>query len=383
MAQNVNNYNQKLDSVYYGSAVERLQYDDRYNCTQIQYVYYNYGQEVVFSTHDFAYDNENHVVRDEYVDMTGVYNLYENTYNEQGLVTQKIRTMKHYDQLITVYKYTFDYDDEGNLLMTKGFDTNENNEWIESYRNEYHYREDGLLVAIKHYRYYSSGDSWLNEVTDYYYNEQGLCVEKTTSDGYEMTAKVLYTYDESGRITSETKMRLEEWELVFTEKTEWEYDAEGNCTNLIYFKYDQYNGIWLFFSSFQYTYDLSYPINGIAGFSTYWDNSRFEPNYKVLNYQKLDDYGNSYTVTFHYSETMGIEENNENRVCIWPNPVSEMLHFDIENLQQVEILTLDGKLVLTSKNTNSICVSSLTQGCYLLKITQSDGIISSQKFVKE
>ena len=187
LAQNVNNYTQKLDSVCYGSAVERLQYDERLNCTQIKYVYDDYGQEEVFSTHNFAYDNENRVVRDEYIEMTGVYNLYENTYNEQGLITQRIRTMKNYDELMGLYKYTYEYDNEGNLLMTKGFNMDENNEWIESYKNEYLYREDGLLVAMKHYLYYSSGDSWLYEVTDYYYNEEGLCVEKTTTRGeYEV-----------------------------------------------------------------------------------------------------------------------------------------------------------------------------------------------------
>lgn len=187
LAQNVNNYTQKLDSVCYGSAVERLQYDDRFNCTQIKYVYDDYGQEVVFSTHNFAYDNENRVVRDEYIEMTGVYNLYENTYNEQGLVAQRIRTMKNYDELMGVYKYTYEYDAEGNLLMNKGFGMNEANEWIESYRNEYHY-EDGLLISTKHYR---TGNPMPDQVTNYSYNEQRLCVETTTSQGSDVVAKTI------------------------------------------------------------------------------------------------------------------------------------------------------------------------------------------------
>ena len=378
-AQNVNNYNQKLDSVYYGNGVERLQYDDRYNCTKIQLVEYGVnGQEIVFSTKEYTYDELNRVIRDEYTEMTGFYNLYEDSYNEQGLVAQKIRTMKYHDEYVEIYKYTYEYDTNGNLLIHKGYWLEDNNEWTESYRHEYFYA-DGLLVTIKRY---SSTSNW-NNVTNYYYNEQGLCVEKITKNGSEVTDKVLYTYEESGRKTSETKMSLEEQELVFTKKTEWEFDAEGNCANLTYFEYNKYDENWLFFSSFQYAYDLSNPINGIAGFSTYWDNSRFEPKYKILNYQKLDYNEYSYTVTFHYSETTGVEENSGNLVCIWPNPVSEMLHLDIENPKQVEILTLDGKLVLTSKNANPICVSGLSQGCYLLKITLSDGNMSFQKFVKE
>ena len=381
-AQDANNFIQKLDSVCYGSAVERLQYDDRFNCTQIKYVYDDYGQEVVFSTHNFAYDNENRVVRDEYIEMTGVYNLYENTYNEQGLVTQRIRTMKNYDELIEVYKYTYEYDAEGNLLTNKGFGMNENNEWTESYRNEYLYREDGLLITMNHYLYYSSGGSWLYEVTEYYYNEDGLCVEKaTTRGGYEVISKTLYTYDESGFLTSETKMDVWDGVLDFDEKKEYEFDAEGNCISCTYFEFNKYHETWLFEYSIEYSYDLAFPANDIAGLLTYWNN--FEPNFKVLYYKSTDYDFNTKIITFHYSETTGIEENMGRRVSIWPNPVSDLLNIEVEDLQQVEILTLDGKLVMTTKGSNAIAINTLAQGCYMLKVTHSDGRVSIQKFVKK
>ena len=390
LAQNVNNYTQKLDSVCYGSAVERLQYDERLNCTQIKYVYDDYGQEEVYSTHNFAYDNENRVVRDEYIEMTGVYNLYENTYNEQGLITQRIRTMRNYDELMGLYKYTYEYDTEGNLLTTKGFNINENNEWIESYRNEYLYREDGLLVAMKHYISYISGDSWLYEVTDYYYNEEDLCIEVAKHRGETDTiAKTLYTYDETGHKSSEIKM-LEEFDtLAFKEKTEWEYDMDGNCIKTTCFGYYNSTETWLFIASYEYNYNYESSTTDIAGLLTYWNNSyfdnSFEPAFKILNCQAtdLEGVGVSNTTTFHYSENTGIGENPEKQVGIWPNPVLDMLNIGVEDLQQVEIFTLDGKLVLFSNSKNSLCVSGLAEGCYLLKVTQADGSICFQRFVKE
>ena len=378
-AQNANNFIQKLDSVCYGSAVERLQYDDRFNCTQIKYVYDDYGQEVVFSTHNFAYDNENRVVRDEYVEMTGVYNLYKNTYNEQGLVVERIRTMKNYDELIGVYKYTYEYDAVGSLLLDKGFWLNDDNEWDESYRKVYLY-EEGLLVLVNRYNF---GDSTPYESTSYIYNEQRLCIEKTTTRGYEVISKTLYTYDESGLLTSETKMDERDGILDFDEKEEYEYDAEGNCISRTYFEFNRYNETWLFVSSIEYAYDLAFPANGIAGLLTYWNNSVFEPNFKVLYYKSTDYDFNTKIITFHYSETNGIEENMGRRVSIWPNPVSDLLNIEAEGLQQVEILTLDGKLVMTTKGSNAITINTLAQGCYLLKVTHSDGRVSFQKFVKK
>jgi len=388
-AQDANNFIQKLDSVCYGSAVERLQYDDRYNCTQIKYVYENYGQEVVLSTHNFAYDNENRVVRDEYIDMTGVYNLYESTYNEQGLVAQRIRTMKYFDELVEVYKYTYEYDTEGKLLTNKGFSVNENNEWTASYRNEYIYREDGLLITMKHYLYYSSGDSWLYEVTEYYYNEDGLCVEKTTTRGeYEVVAQTLYDYDDEGYLTTETKLTPIDGLLVETGMALIDYYPTRDVQ--LYTYYDNYNansGLWESMTTHFLDYDSAISTNHIAGILTYWDNTflgkAFTPSHKILRYETDDINENHTTMTFHYSETTAVGENSKNQMSVWPNPVHEMLHLNVEDLQQVEVFTLDGKLVLSSKNTDSICVSGLAEGCYLLKVTQADGSTCFQKFVKE
>lgn len=392
LAQNVNNYTQKLDSVCYGSAVEQLQYDERLNCTQIKYVYDDYGQEEVFSTHNFAYDNENRVVRDEYIEMTGVYNLYENTYNEQGLITQRIRTMKNYDELMGLYKYTYEYDNEGNLLMTKGFNMDENNEWIESYKNEYLYREDGLLVAMKHYLYYSSGDSWLYEVTDYYYNEEGLCVEKTTTRGeYEVISQTLYTYDDEGYLIKEIKLTPIDGLLIDTEMAEILYNPTRDIE--FYTFYTNYNntngGLWEDMTTHFLDYDSAISTSNIAGILTYWDNTflflskAFTPAHKVLRYETENLDENHTTKTFHYSEITAVDENNEKRLCVWPNPVHETLHFDLEDLQQMEVFTLDGNLVLSSKGMNSLCVSGLAEGCYLLKVTKADGSTCFQRFVKE
>jgi hypothetical protein len=109
----------------------------------------------------------------------------------------------------------------------------------------------------------------------------------------------------------------------------------------------------------------------------------FTPAHKVLRYETEDLDENHTTKTFHYSEITAVNENNEKHLCVWPNPVHETLHLDLEDLQQMEVFTWDGKLVLSSKGMNSLCVSGLAEGCYLLKVTQSDGSTCFQKFEKE
>ena len=321
--------------------------------------------------------------------MTGVYNLYENTYNEQGLVAQRIRTMKNYDELIGAYRYTYEYDAEGNLLTDKGFSMNENNEWTESYRNEYLYRENGWLVRMKHYLYYSSGDSWLYEVTEYYYNEDGLCVEKTTTRGeYEVVAQTLFDYDDEGYLTTETKLTPIDGLLIETGMAIIDYYPTRDVQFYTY--YDNYNissGLWESMTTHFLDYDSAISTNNIAGILTYWGNTFlgkvFTPAYKILRYETMDLDENLTTRIFHYSGTTAVGENSENQMCVWPNPAHELLHFDAEDLQQVEFYTMDGKPVMTTKGSNAISLNTLAQGCYLLKVTHSDGRVSFQKFVKK
>lgn len=69
---------------------------------------------------------------------------------------------------------------------------------------------------------------------------------------------------------------------------------------------------------------------------------------------------------------------------IYPNPVSEVLTIDSEaEVSSAQVFDLTGKEVLQFSNTNQINVSQLSNGVYLLKIYDTKGKFSVQKFVKE
>jgi hypothetical protein len=79
--------------------------------------------------------------------------------------------------------------------------------------------------------------------------------------------------------------------------------------------------------------------------------------------------------------TQGIDDVEANGVALYPNPAHNMLHIDAEGMQQVQILDINGRLVLT-QSARDINVSSLTNGVYIVRVITSNGV-STNKFVKE
>ncbi|MGJ8762290.1 MAG: T9SS type A sorting domain-containing protein, partial [Polaribacter sp.] len=69
-------------------------------------------------------------------------------------------------------------------------------------------------------------------------------------------------------------------------------------------------------------------------------------------------------------------------VKVYPNPVENQLFFSAkETLNKVEIFNLLGKKVLSTTNTKSIDVSSLSKSVYLVKISSNKGT-ATKKLVK-
>lgn len=410
-AQN-NRFVQKLDSVHYGTAVERLQYDDRYNCTQLQLVFYSYGESLVYSTTKLDYDENNRVIKEEYdaSESTGLHHIYVISYNEKGLVSERIHTEMYDNLLNRVHKYTYEYDENGNTLKDNSFSLNDNGEWVENYRRDFFY-ENALLVRMERY---NSGSSTPDVIKTYTYNEQGLCLEITTTSGssvqskvtytydendncIEITttngssvvvAKVMYTYDEWGNRTSEIKMTNEYGPLNYISKTESSFDMNGNCLNYAEYDYYDTNGSWILWISDEITYEPA--DDNIAGVEDYikysenWRGFRFNHNYKIVNYQETYESGNVDTTTFYYSSTTDLAENTESKMFIYPNPATELLSVNVEGLQQVEVYAMDGRRMMSlEKGFESINVCQLAKGCYLIKATMADGSAITKKFVKQ
>ncbi|MGE0562359.1 MAG: LamG-like jellyroll fold domain-containing protein [Flavobacteriales bacterium] len=114
-----------------------------------------------------------------------------------------------------------------------------------------------------------------------------------------------------------------------------------------------------------------------------------------LNTQRLDAYFDDLFVynkiltpaeiSDLYNGTVGIEQaNTKNNMSIYPNPVKNMLHIATEEkVSKLSIYNISGSLIRSYDNIdNTIDVSNLTKGMYIL-VVQSEKGISQNKFIKE
>lgn len=79
--------------------------------------------------------------------------------------------------------------------------------------------------------------------------------------------------------------------------------------------------------------------------------------------------------------TVGINNAEDANVNIYPNPATSMLRVEGDGIEQVEIIDVNGRVVMTT-GAGSINVSSLSAGIYMVRVVTESGV-STQKIVKK
>jgi hypothetical protein len=84
------------------------------------------------------------------------------------------------------------------------------------------------------------------------------------------------------------------------------------------------------------------------------------------------------------ASTVIYNESLKNDIIIYPNPASKQLNINVSQneIDEVSIYNLLGQTVITVKNNNSIDISGLPNGIYIVRVTQGQNK-NTQKFVKE
>lgn len=374
-SQQANNYTHKLDSICYGDdAIDLFTYDDQWNCINIRTIFAQAPDEL-YSEKIFSYNEENHLIKTEYSCNFGLEKYtHEYTYNEDGLVIEDITINEYVPDLIDTFKYMYEYDEDHHKTQSKYLWLQSNGTWDELFRVLFEYEDNLLIKAEK----FNDENSTPDVITNYTYNSLGLCLEIVKSQRYNgEIEKTLYTYDEFGNRTSITVFTKEDpWEDEWIEssRSEFVYDENGNCTTRSYDNNTSYN----------FTYDMTVSVNETTGFMEwlgYYIDFGFVPQ-NIASYYYYTDFDGTISgpITFHYSGCNGVAETTDGPMRIWPNPVSETLYLDKEGF--IEVYNMEGRLVLSSQASESINVSELPKGCYLLKTTQS-GHGGATKFIKK
>ena len=350
-------YTQKLDSMIMEMAMTTVyfQYDERYNISRVKMSLLG-----MFSTTiDFTYDNQDRCIRRIETGYDGSTEKDEISYNNQGWVSEEV----HYENENGVWeedsKTTYEYDNEGNVKAATELDY-ENGIWVNDERVEYTY-QNGKLVG--NMEYYWSGNLWdENHKTEYQYDSHGDVVEEV----YYRKEFDIWSYDD---------------------KIIYSYDENHNCVKQVEYDFGWGSQDWEIDNEILFSYDLTVSSSVIAGLN-YFNGDIIVIHNKLVAFEETDyDEGQpeqTIKSVLYYSAATSLGEYNENQLAIWPNPVSETLNLNAEDLQQVEIFSMGGRQVMRFGNGfESINVSALANGCYLLKAIFTDGSKAMQKFVKE
>jgi hypothetical protein len=87
----------------------------------------------------------------------------------------------------------------------------------------------------------------------------------------------------------------------------------------------------------------------------------------------LDEDGDLFILDFHYSSTVGIAEQNDNSLTLWPNPARDRVVVEGIEAAEVQVYNAFGQLVKTVRDANEISVAGLAEGVYLVRIRDIDG----------
>lgn len=85
-----------------------------------------------------------------------------------------------------------------------------------------------------------------------------------------------------------------------------------------------------------------------------------------------------------FDPTLSVGDQESNGFAIYPNPVQDLLQINGPFTSgTIRVYQMNGALVMETNLSQNLEVSSLSSGMYLLEIETSDGIISTQKFLKQ
>lgn len=118
----------------------------------------------------------------------------------------------------------------------------------------------------------------------------------------------------------------------------------------------------------------SYSLAGFAGQEIYiaFRHHNIHDMYWML----IDD------IAVTAGNTASISEVENANVVLYPNPVTNILNIEAQDIQEVSVMDVNGRTVMTLQNTNRIDMSNLANGVYFLRVITADGV-STQKIAKK
>lgn len=357
----VMSYSQKLDSVVYTFGLSGgfytvggktlLRYDQNLNCINSSTYYLG---ELDSST-DYEYDDQNRIV--SIVERSSGYTDSKITmsYDDNGRITEELLFSSLEGEWVKYQRMTFEYDGQGNCTVSHTYTNMGEDSWLETATEMFIYT-NGVRTESMYF-------SW-----DFDTNSLDLDTRTTwTYEGDLVVQEITYRSADGGQLVND-------W------RSDYEYDDHDNLTVILDYSYEE---DWVLEDRTDMSYDLTVAYSDVAGYLVLFGQEN-NPTNKLTQMKNTDSEGEVVTMDFYYSPANHVSEDADNPWTVWPNPTSEVLHIDGDNLRQVEIFSIDGRWVMTLREgLETIDVKGLTRGSYLLKSISNDGRVATQKFVKQ
>jgi hypothetical protein len=329
---------------------------------------------------------------------------YEYDENEYYLNVEHYETF--WDGIWQEYEIiSYEYDFNGNVLemLVSDFD---GEEWYDMARASFTY--DGDQVSEVIIQYFEDGE-WVNEEKAVYtYNGDNWTILYWDWNGTTWSSNELYTYNKSAGSIELLIQYMQGGAWQNDEQQFFTLDFDEHVTSILVqdwqnnvwvndnrITYDFANGVfdakieelwtgsdWEATTKYSYTYDNGNAINGSC---KVFDGETFVPGdgdiEMAYDYSanSLSFYGNEVNMT--YIDITGVNENAKAvSFTVYPTPAENDIQIQVEGFQKAEIFTLTGQMLMESEQ-NSVNVSSLASGIYMLKVYDQTGNSATQKLV--
>lgn len=330
---------------YYNSK-EEYYYDSLNRLTSILYKYDGSGESwSIQKKTEYNYDINNNIICETQYKLIGDW-AYENktefNYDNNNLITEKYFEWKN-QQWVEYNRIEKKYNSENNLitLVYLQFDSDIDS-LVNSSKAKYNYDDYGNVIIYTQYKWDDIILEWNNyRKNEYRYNSQGEAIEYIYYNWNDTTLK---------------------WDN--DEKTERTYDNYGNMTSFAKYEWNDEIGLWIGESSVlfnMYHMDGRTLMQGIK----VWNDVTFDWDIAWKKYRYYSDY--------IPGQTESIKSNTNELIKIYPNPASDKLIVDLNDIKYISIFNINGILEYEKYNPGSVIdISNLNSGLYIMHIKTND-----------
>ncbi len=323
---------------------------------------------------------------------------YEMQLNDNGDVVEEVEYYFNQETVQWDYhtKKEMVYNSNNYLIETRDYFFQANiAEWVVLNKYVYTYDNNNDLIEKAGYSFYSDLNEWLigsKRLFTYNNNHQVLSDTSMIKDGNQLVYEdlIVYEYDAEGNKTQVVNYQwVNQW--VGDNKEVYLLNASGDLTELDYYVWDEVNGEWFFAEKLEATINSGYTKDQLV----------LPVDFTVLNYpirhmiESVAGYLNlgnnnwvkqiSWDYYFSGYKPDGIIETGKNIVTLYPNPASDQIFFSSDKITgkfEIELIDQQGRMVLSKEvlSNSPVQIDFLKNGLYLYRVKQ-DGKTGTGKLI--